>query len=42
MIEERIKQSKGFVIMKKEKLAVIKGSDNPFRDVGLPDANTKL
>ncbi|GJL52108.1 MAG: hypothetical protein NPIRA01_33350 [Nitrospirales bacterium] len=28
--------------MKKEKLEVIKGSDNPFQDVGLPDADTKL
>jgi len=28
--------------MKKEKLEVIKGSDNPFRDVGVPDADTKL
>ena len=28
--------------MKKEKLELVKGSDNPFRDVGLPDADTKL
>ncbi|WP_454061956.1 helix-turn-helix domain-containing protein [Candidatus Nitrospira salsa] len=28
--------------MKKEKLEVIRGSDNPFGDVGLPDADTKL
>lgn len=28
--------------MKKDKLELVKGSDNPFRDVGLPDADTKL
>ena len=28
--------------MKKEKLELVRGSDNPFRDVGLPDADTKL
>ncbi len=28
--------------MKKEKLELVKGSDNPFRDAGLPDADTKL
>lgn len=28
--------------MKKDKLDVVRGSDNPFRDVGLPDADTKL
>lgn len=28
--------------MKKEKLEVIRGSDNPFRDVSLPDPDTKL
>ena len=28
--------------MKKDKLELVRGSDNPFRDVGLPDADTKL
>lgn len=28
--------------MKKDKLEVVRGSDNPFRDVGLPNADTKL
>lgn len=25
-----------------EKLALVRGTDNPFRDVGLPDADTEL
>lgn len=28
--------------MKKDKLELVRGSENPFRDVGLPDADTKL
>ena len=28
--------------MKKDKLEVVKGSDNPFRDIGSPNADTKL
>ncbi len=28
--------------MKKDKIQLGRGSDNPFRDVGLPDADTKL
>ena len=28
--------------MKKDKLELVRGSDNPFRDAGVPDADTKL
>ena len=28
--------------MTRTNLEVVRGSDNPFRDVGLPDADTKL
>ena len=28
--------------MKKGEIQLVRGSDNPFRDVGLPDADTKL